>query len=205
MSLLRKRFTQRHKCEQKVYSAKGYLIIAALFVCFLLTGCQEDNGFTDDNILNEKLIGTWAAAALDIYAITENHLTYTDWQGEISYAGAIVHVSNFNSSKSIGVIIIEYDSEHKPTYYSDEHWGDFSNPESMCMEPDCEHILPLKGNFIGIYYKTLKPGISVQMGGAYEHGGAEEETLDDAINSFTVGNEGSYMSWYGTYLFNNEQ
>jgi hypothetical protein len=38
------------------------------------------------------------------------------------------------------------------------------------------------------------------MGGAYAEGGAEKDTLDAAKAAFTVGNEGTYMTYYGTYL-----
>jgi hypothetical protein len=86
---------------------------------------------------------------------------------------------------------MEYDADKKPTYYIGY------DPETYLPIGD---PLPLKGNFIGIYYKDLKPGVSVQMGTAYVDGGAETTTLDAAKARFTMGNEGTYITWYGTYL-----
>jgi hypothetical protein len=37
------------------------------------------------------------------------------------------------------------------------------------------------------------------MGVAYAAGGAEKDTLDAAKMAFTMGNEGTHMSFYGTY------
>jgi hypothetical protein len=164
-------------------------VVLFLFTALLFTGCQtepEEPGYE----LDSRLIGTWMDTgewAGDSYTITDTRLSYGYGADIISYAGTIKYVSNFTSTA--GVIIIEYDSDHKPVYYdSFENYGD----------PD--HVVPLKGNFIGVYYKNLNPGVSVQMGGAYADGGAEEATLDGAIAAFTMGNEGTYISFgYGTY------
>ncbi len=152
----------------------------------LLIGCKmdDDDKFVDDHKLNNKLIGTWADTnSGDSYIITGDHLTY-QFGTTINYAGTIEYVSNF--SDSAGVIIIKYDAEHRSIYYADDHYGD----------PD--YILDLKGDYLGVYFKELTPG-SVQIGGVYAAGGAEEATLNDAKAAFTSGNEGDYMSWYGTY------
>jgi hypothetical protein len=169
----------------------GVLALAAVFclsAALLFSGCQpEDDSFVDDHRLNSQLIGTWTNSQFgDSYTITSTYLSYGYGNDFISYAGAVRYVSNF--SEDAGVIIIEYDDDHKATYpeYDDE-WNVIGT-------------LPLKGNFIGIYYKELKSGVSVKMGGAYADGGAEEATLDAAKKAFTLGNEGNYMSMYGTYL-----
>jgi hypothetical protein len=166
-------------------------IFIVLFAAFLFIGCQQEEEpdfFTlyllSKNTLNENLIGTWISE-YDGYTITKTGLSYNDGFGG-GYAGTIEYVSNF--SNNAGVIIIKYYPEHRPTYYDNfENWGD----------PD--HILPLKGDYIGIYYKNLKPGTSIQIGGAYEDKGAEKNSLDAAKNAFTQGNEGTYMSYYGIY------
>jgi len=172
------------------FSARNIFALVVLFclpTALLVTGCKTDDGGNPVDQLDANLIGTWASTYGDAYTITVNKsLSYGYSVDSITYAGNVRYASQFTSDA--GVIIIEYDADHKPTYYdSFENYGD----------PD--HIVELKGNFIGIYYKDLKPGVSVSMGGAYIDGGAEEATLDAAIKAFTMGNEGKYMGSYGTY------
>jgi hypothetical protein len=159
-----------------------------LFTAFLAVSCNtdtnDDRGFIDDHKLNSDLIGIWTSEYGDSYTITGNYLSY-GYGGILDYAGTIRYVSNFTNSA--GVFIIEYDSDKKPAYYEDGHWE------------DAGHIIPPNGDFIGIYYKNLKSGVSVSIGGAYVDGGAEKPTLDEAKNTFTSGNEGSYMGFYGVY------
>ena len=155
-------------------------ILLCLSLSLLFTGCDPGNDFVDDGRLNTKLIGTWISywgedGDYDSYTITDNSVSYvfaSEDWGNNGFIGAIRHVANF--SNSAGVIIIEYNS------------GDF--------------VIP--GQFIGIYYQDLNPGASVRMGTAWADGGAEELTLAAAIAAFTLGNEGKYMSSYGTYLSN---
>ena len=169
----------------------GFLTIALFLSAGLLfNSCKDEDNFVDDNQLNANLIGTWTSNngdwGIDGYKITADHLTYGNGAtvANISNAGTIKYVSNFSSTA--GVIIIQYDSNHKASY------SDYSKTPPT--------PLPLKGDFIGVYYKNLKPGVSVQMGGAYIDGGAEEATLDAAKAAFTKGREGTYMAMYGTYL-----
>jgi hypothetical protein len=162
-----------------------YSLCLALLL-FPVLGCPlEDDDEDYGNGLNPGLIGTWASAYGDKYSITGSRFTFDDGYGG-GYAGTISYVTNF--AANAGVIIIEYDDDNKPVYYdSFDNYGD----------PD--HVLPPKGNFIGIYYKELKPGNSVQMGVAYTAGGAEEVSRENAVAAFTEGNEGTYMGSYGTY------
>jgi hypothetical protein len=168
----------------------AFAVVLCLFTALLFSGCQtEEENFIDDHKLNSQLTGTWFSTYDDGYVIDETEtgyrLTYYGYIDMISYAGAIEYVSNFSNDS--GVIIIKYDDDHKASYSEyDENWN-------------VAGTLPLKGDFIGIYYKEFKPGISVKIGGAYAEGGAEEETLDAAKKAFTLGNEGNYMSMYGTY------
>jgi hypothetical protein len=165
--------------------------VFAMFILFclpatlLLTGCKTEENNDDDHKLNSQLVGTWTSEYGDLYSITSTYLSYGYGGDSISYAGIIKYVSNFTNDA--GVIVIEYDDDHKASYWEyDDNW-------------DPTEELPLKGNFIGIYYKEFKPGVSVKMGGAYVYGGAEEATLDAAIKAFTLGNEGTYIYGYGTY------
>jgi hypothetical protein len=165
----------------------------ALFVVFCLStalfiGCSNGGGGDIGDELDSDLIGTWTSEYSDGYTITDDYLSYGYGEDLIDYAGTIKYVSTLTTA---GVIIIEYDSEYKPIYYSG------FDPETY--EPIGDP-LPLKGNFLGVYYKDLKPGVSVQMGTAYGDGGAEEPTLEAAIAAFTVDNEGTYITYgYGTY------
>ena len=171
--------------------------VLTLFVVFtvLFVGCKQepDDDYIDDHIFNDALIGTWKdTSAGDGYIIenrgTKTSLSYDYGGGYIGYAGTIRYVAHFNSSKTAGVIIFEYDPDNKQTYYdSFDNYGD----------PD--HEIPLKGDYIGVYYKNLKPGVSVQIGTAYAEGGPEEPTLWAAIKAFTEHKEGDYMSYYGIY------
>jgi hypothetical protein len=166
----------------------AFILLVMLFLssAFLLIGCKDEPDPVDDqNKLNQNLIGTWASEYDDIYAITAVHLSYDDGFGG-GYAGAIKYVSNFTSTA--GVIIIEYDAGHKPRYYD----NDF-NP-----------VIPPKGDFVGIYYENLVPGVSVKIAQAIDlsdYTGAEETTLDAAKNAFTSGKKGDYISVMGTYLW----
>jgi hypothetical protein len=164
-------------------------ILFCLSAALLFTGCKTEENNDDDHKLNSQLVGTWFSTYDDGYVIEETEtghkLTYYGFTDTIDYAGAVKYVSNF--SDDAGVIVIEYDDDHKASYWEyDEDW----NPVNE---------LPLKGTFIGIYYKEFKPGVSVKMGYAYANSGAEKETLDAAKKAFTLGNEGNYMAMYGTY------
>jgi hypothetical protein len=167
----------------------AFAVLFCLSAALLITGCKEDAGGSgdpvDDHKLNSNLIGTWSSPYDDEYVITANKITYDDGGYGGGSAGTIRYVSNFTSSA--GVIIIEYDADHKASYYEyDDSYNIIGS-------------LPLKGDFIGVYYKNLKPGVSVSLGGAYIYGGAEEATLDDAKKAFTAGNEGKYIMYYGEY------
>jgi hypothetical protein len=162
--------------------------------------------FFDDHELNRFLIATWQDTKMgDKYVITENYISYHGFNSlfmdpDIEYAGTIEYISNF--SDNAGVIIIKYD-DYKPTYYTNAHWTDEDHWMDLWTEGEIchEHQLPLKGNYIGIYYRELRPGVSAKIGGAYVYGGAEQTTLNAAKKAFTLGNEGTYMGEYGTYSF----
>ena len=139
----------------------------------MFTGCSTGSGDgVNNDQLNNDLLGRWESSGVwgSDGYIVETNRISYFYDEETMFAGTIKHVENF--SVSAGVIIIEYDPEYSQ---------------------------PL-GNFIGIYYKNLNPHVSVQMGTAWMDGGAEKPTLNTAINAFTLGNEGAYMSFYGLYL-----
>ncbi|MDR1908791.1 MAG: hypothetical protein LBQ35_02625 [Spirochaetaceae bacterium] len=166
--------------------ARWAWIVAALVVLGGLTGCETDPEPNPEDELNPALITTWSST-YSSYVITADDVSYLNSSGEIDFAGSIKYVDNF--SETAGVLIIEYDDEYKPEYYAEydpDTWLPVGDP------------LPLKGNFIGVYFKGLSAD-SAQIGSAYKEGGAEESTLEAAIAAFTVDNEGDYMGQYGTY------
>jgi len=171
----------------------GFVLLVMVAV---LGGCSlNDNDFVDDNKLNSGLVGTWrdywgsGLDDFDGYIITETHLTY-GFGDFIAYKGTIRYVSNF--SASTGVIIIEYDEGYEATYVEyDEDWNYVDTHDCI-------------GNFVGIYFKNLKSGSSVEMSQAINIAnnlGAEKLTLEAAKAAFTSGNSGNYVSfWGGPYL-----
>jgi len=164
------------------------MIMFCLLTGFLLSSCKEGGGGSagsiDNHKLNSDLIGTWTSNYGDSYTITSNKITY--YAGyDSDFVGTIQYVSNFTDSA--GVIIVKYDDGKKPSYWEyDKDWNPIKE-------------LPLKGDFIGIYYNDLKSGVSVSIANAYIYGGAEEATLDNAKKAFTAGNEGKYIMSYGEY------
>lgn len=176
-------FSSHYVKMPRRFAARITVVLFCLFLLF--TGCSTGGDNELNHAFNEALIGTWGAGNSEAYDITKEHITYNGYGGSIAYAGTIEYVTNFSDDS--GVLIIKYDADHKATYYEDGHFN------------DPNYILPPKGDYLGIYFKTLKPGVSVAMGGAFIAGGAEEATLGAAITAFTIGNEGKYMTYYGTY------
>jgi len=166
-----------------------HLCTLFLFASFLVLGCEEprDDVYPKSE-LDSNFIGTWTSTYGDSYTITETYLSY-GYGAAIEYAGTIRHAAAF--SNTAGVIIFEYDDDHKPTYYA--------GYDPVTYEPIGDP-LSLKGNFIGVYYQELTPGVSVKISGAYIDGGAEEPTLEAAKAAFTLDKEGDYVSHYGTYI-----
>ena len=165
-------------------STLAVLVLVCIFAV-LIIGCKiDDSDFIDDHQLKSSLIGIWNHVEGDGYTITETTLAYNGYDDAGSFSGTIKHVSNF--SKDAGVIIIEYDELNKPVYFINEHWEDpDKNHYLTCTDPS--HISPLKGDFVGIYFRKVKSGISAEICTAYIQGGTETETLDEAKIKFTSG------------------
>jgi len=165
-----------------------YLCVLLLAASFLFLACEEPkDDFKFE--LDTNLIGTWTSTYFDSYAITETYLSYGYGADSAEYAGTIRYAVSF--STTAGVIIFKYDEDKKPEYYANY------DPATFLPVGD---PLPLKGNFIGVYYQDLTPGVSVKIATAYIDGGAEEPSLDAAIEAFTLDKEGGYISHYGTYV-----
>ena len=164
------------------------LAVSFLSTALLFTSCKTDDVFVDDNKLNKNLTGTWTSEHGDGYTITAANLSYSFGADIIGYAGTVEYVSNFTDNA--GVIIIKYEAGKEQTYpVYDENWEIIGYKERT-------------GDFAGIYFENLKPGVSVEMGVAVnlaDYSGAEEKTLDAAKAAFTSGKKGDYIGMMGTY------
>jgi len=169
MSLLRKRFTQRHKCEQKVHSAKGCLIIAALFVCFLLPGCQEDNG---EDFRNVQFVptGVWADDFGGSYIITRTELEFDDGFGFDKFEGTIETAVDF--SRNSGVLIIK-----------------ITTSDTGLTE----------GNYIGVYYRNYSSShILLANAIDASFAIIEAESFNEAESIFSAGNVNTHVTFWGS-------
>jgi len=187
MFLFAKSLTRRRggaEGSAKFAKCVRHLCVLVLFTSFLVLGCKQEPDEDLGYELDSRLIGTWTSTYEDSYVITNTRLTYDNGYGG-GYAGTIRAVT---TSGTAGVIIFEYDADKKPEYQNyDSSWQPVGDP------------YPPPGDFIGVYYQDLTPGVSVKMGTAYVAGGAEEKTLNAAKKAFTLGKEGDYMGSYGTY------
>ena len=170
---------------------QGVRFITAIFVVvMMLFGCKIDPGDDFGYELNGDLTGTWedkswgGGTVYDFFTITATTLVYDNGFGG-GYAGTIRFVTNF--TENAGVIIIEYHEDRKPVYF----------------DKDFNPTIPPKGNFAGIYYENLMPGVSVLLAKAIDltdYTGAEKTTLDEAKVAFTSGRKLDYVEFMGTYL-----
>ena len=163
-------------------------VLLCLPAALVFTGCKIDGPNDPVYGLDSNLIGTWVSEFDESYAITAASLVYDDGFGR-GFAGTIRHVSRFTGNT--GVIIIEYEAGREQTYpiYNSD-WEIIGHNKH-------------RGNFAGIYYENLKPGISVEMGNAVnleDFSGAEETTLETAKAAFTSGRKGDYIGIMGVYL-----
>ena len=197
-------------------SVFALLAVAFLLTTLLFTGCKTDDDEEDFKLAgNSPLIGSWIAGpnwgSYDGYVITANKLSYVSGTDSadlsVKYCGTIKHVEKFSDTS--GVIIMSYDAGFENEYY--ENWVQ-DPPDSgnwVGVDP-----YPLNGNFIGIYYRSLNAGTSVEMGTAYLNNDeglpvAEQATLNAAIAAYTKERgipkgeancpDNSFISSYGAY------
>jgi preprotein translocase subunit SecG len=178
--------TKRSLTQRTLILAALFLLVAA---ALFFAGCPMEDGddSTEADTLPDKLIGTWAdQQGGDSYVLSADRVAYDNGFGG-GYAGTVEYINEF--TEAAGVIIIKYDPDKKNKYYSDvNHYG----------EPEYEIAPP--GDYIGIYYKELTAKL-VKTGAAYGAEPPEKATLKEAKASFTEDNEGTYMTWYGTYTW----
>jgi hypothetical protein len=180
----------------------------ALTLCLLagalvLTGCpMEDDPAEGVPGLDSRLEGTWefddAGHGGERCVINGDSFTYGSLSGTgadavftETYAGTIVHAESYTNSA--GVIIIEYKEGKKQVWNS---WQEVNgNYVATPIDPQPT------GNFYGIYYHHLGPkdgklevffaNTSDQENG---YGPTEAETLEAAIEKFTVENMNKYIN-----------
>ena len=156
------------------------LFAAAVFVAVLgLSGCKQIvTQFVDNYIIvapidaNDALIGDWVDSSGAHYEVTQNAFDNhgTGWQ---SYAGNNLVVQKI--SDTAGTIFIQF------TRAANSDWT------YSTTAPDV-------GKWYGISYKNLTAS-GVDISGAYKSGGRSAcNTLQEAINEFTIAN-----GYFGTY------
>lgn len=195
MSLFEKGLTQRQArfVKRACYCAALALV---LLVSTMFVSCSDND--SKDVLAPEVLRGTWVSSEHgDSYEITTDKVFYDSlWVDGIDYGGTIRHITVFTETS--GVIIISYDDGLENTYQIFDGW-----------DPTGEYY-NLSGNFIGIYYRNLIPGTSIEMGTAYMADGdgapiAEKATLKEAIAAFTAAmgepsiDGSTYIFTYGEY------
>ena len=178
----------------RVFTRSAFAFVLFCLVAVLsFMSCQTepDDNFIDDHKLNAGLIGTWADTTFfDGYTITADSLEYDNGMGG-GYTGSIEYVSNF--SNNAGVIIIKYNADAKASYpIYDDDWVTIID------------YVDLPGDYLGVYYRNLKPGFSMELSGAInpDYSPAEKEKMYEAVLAFTQANgDGYYVSfWGGPYL-----
>ena len=148
---------------------------------------MEDNGEYDE-LWTEAgssytLGGEWRAEHDGyIINISGNLLEYNDGGWGSGFDGTILEIRKFNRSGTVGIIFIEYNN--KPV--------DFTTG----VEP--------AGNFIGIYFRNLTAATG-QFASPIEEFESDQfrtpakVTLAEAKRTFTQGNTGNYVSYWGSY------
>ena len=187
-------------------SVFALLAVAFLSTTLLFTGCKTEADDDDPYKINSKFRGTWIDGpnygSYDGYVITATKLSYVSGTDpanlSVKYRGTIKHVTEFTANS--GVIIMSYDNGFENKYYHSTHWDSYPAP---CPDEPCVEEPSPNGNFIGIYYKNLVPGVSADIATAYLSGGAAEQaTLNAANAAYTElnGDPGTlYIYSYGTY------
>jgi hypothetical protein len=179
------------------------LVVGAL----LLAGCPMEDDDTGEGGpgIDPKLVGAWQynfpdyesggvqyKGGYDKYTIEtvgEDHkLIYTTDYGfgeSIPFAGKIAYAYRFDDAS--GVIIIEYDKNHKQVWY------DYSNyPDYAPLDPQPE------GNFYGVYYAKLNSaGTEVLFANTSDQtkamGPTEAKTLNEAIEKFSLASMNQFI------------
>jgi hypothetical protein len=172
------------------FSARGifaFVVVTCLFTALLFTGCKQEPDDDPKFELDSRLIGTWTDPVyFDGYTITATSLSYGSWSGIIRAV---------TTRGDAGVIIIEYEEGKEQTYNT---WGQDEDGNWIIVGS-----VERPGNFLGIYYRNLIPGESVEISNALDletYGPAEAPTLNAAKNKFTLDATDNYIGmWGGPY------
>ncbi|MCL1993788.1 MAG: hypothetical protein FWG66_12670 [Spirochaetes bacterium] len=153
-------------------------VFALLLAPFLFAGCSTG----DDELViefNQGLIGVWenvTQGGTEIFTVTSNR-AYYGFDDDTFMRGFIVHAVSFSANS--GVIIVRHD------------------PGSTAWALPGEVAADISGMFLGVYFRNLVPGVSVEMAQAATTAGtAEQPTLSAAINRFTLGNMATYAAGF---------
>lgn len=160
-------------------TASVFSAILVLFLSFNLMSCKTAEDSRNDIIQTEKLssdsilIGKWTSSYSEIFEISETELKNFYKTSEV-YQGNSLLIAKTSSDS--GYIYIKYTKAMNPDYSYSE-------------------TAPDVGKWYAIAFKDLTSN-SVSLSGAYKKadGKTSTETLEEAINEFTIEN-----GYFGTF------
>ena len=158
------------------FSRFAKLFALSMFVCALaLTGCKKptDANGSENSVKavplaeNDALIGTWTSSYGEVFTITKTSLSNGGSWGDC-YAGD--NLCAIKIDEKSGYIYIKYTRSANPDYTYSE-------------------TAPDVGKWYAIYYSNLTEN-SVTLSGAFKADGkTSTETLEEAIEEFTIEND----------------
>ncbi|MDR1932976.1 MAG: hypothetical protein LBQ57_09185 [Spirochaetales bacterium] len=172
-----------------MFKRVSFLVLALCLVMGAMSfvACTENEDDSDFYDRQFVPVGTWesrwddgADGGVDTYKIESGKITYTTASayGNDTWSASIVAAVDF--SPRSGVLIFKYDTAPSGTYAG-------------------VHGTPY--DYGAVYYRNYSPG-SIQAGDAWLPDGsyrAEAKDINEALDMFTEGNTGTYMSAWGTY------
>ncbi|MDR2053173.1 MAG: hypothetical protein LBP80_07150 [Treponema sp.] len=186
------------------YWTKGLVALFVALSALAFMGCPMEDDSSDGGLgLDSRLKGTWefddAGQGGERYVIDGTSFAYGSLSGTgadavftKNWAGTIVHAERYTNSA--GIIIIEYAKESKQEWSA---WTDQGNNNWVSTPIDPQPA----GDFYGIYYHSLKTRddgeLEVKFANtsdmANNYGPTEAETLEAAIEKFTIENMTKFM------------
>ena len=141
------------------------LLCTFVFISFGFISCQPDTGYETEYV---NLTGKWASSFGEIYAISSTSLSNGGGWGDC-YAGDSLLVSYTSEAQTSGYIYIKYTRAMNPDYSYSE-------------------TAPDVGKWYALSFKNLTSS-SMEISGAFKkEGKTSTETLEEAIEEFTVKN-----------------
>ena len=141
------------------------LLCTFVFISFGFISCQTETEYETEYV---NLTGKWESSFGEIYAISSTSLSNGGSWGD-SYAGDSLLVSYTSEAQTSGYIYIKYTRAMNPDYSYSE-------------------TAPDVGKWYALSFKNLTSS-SMEISGAFKaEGKTSTETLEEAIEEFTVKN-----------------